>query len=389
MHTQYIYASDESVAIEKVRHLVAAESNNHSEVGHYSVFRVRRTFWERIANSDPKWKIDYVLEETSHRHPTENLSSTELVSADVNSDATTAISSFDHAPSTPEQANGLDCQNSHLDVELHDSPEADVVDVPISNEDSIVSESEPISNEPGVTVISRNEQADAMEMAPGLGGAETRPAIDDNNNLALHANDSETVESFAETAILDSDQTSVDEMDESTVLAVPLQVTEEIAQREPAQVIDQNDSLHPESKQDVEKSDLPAKSELSTHEQTPNEEASETNGPPEANGIPELERQSQQLHFEYQRIYDALQLTLHVDMSQKLPTPFQTFTSPQNDFSTSIKQHNNSIEKTLLNRNAENSIEKIAGLADQTDLIDTVFKNFDSIASESNPLKPD
>ena len=62
MLTRYIHAFDESAAIEKLREIVADDSDGKLVMERYRVFRVKRTMWQRAVGDEPKWKVDYSLE---------------------------------------------------------------------------------------------------------------------------------------------------------------------------------------------------------------------------------------------------------------------------------------------------------------------------------------
>lgn len=62
MLTRYIHACDESAAVEKLREIVADDSDSKLVIKRYRVFRVKRTMWQRAVGYNPKWKVDYSVE---------------------------------------------------------------------------------------------------------------------------------------------------------------------------------------------------------------------------------------------------------------------------------------------------------------------------------------
>ncbi len=74
MLTRYVHACDESAAVEKLREIVADDSDSKLVIKRYRVFRVKRTMWQRAVGDDPKWKVEYSVEsDPSFESPPDDL----------------------------------------------------------------------------------------------------------------------------------------------------------------------------------------------------------------------------------------------------------------------------------------------------------------------------
>jgi hypothetical protein len=62
MHTRLIHASCASEAVGKLRKIIANESDESFTFVEHNVLRVKRSFWQRLRNEEPKWQVVYAIE---------------------------------------------------------------------------------------------------------------------------------------------------------------------------------------------------------------------------------------------------------------------------------------------------------------------------------------